>query len=164
MEYNNVYDDTLLIVGMDLIIPSGEEYEEEDSSVPEHHYHAPAPIKSTPIYAGYYQRPVVGGVKTQDIHGHNAIDIGAPVGTPILAAASGEVVISRSGGWNGGYGNYVAVRHSNGTQTLYAHNTSNVVGVGQKVVQGQVIGYIGSTGRSTGPHLHFEVRGAKNPF
>jgi murein DD-endopeptidase MepM/ murein hydrolase activator NlpD len=74
------------------------------------------------------------------------------------------VIVSRVGGWNGGYGNYVVVDHPNGTQTLYAHLYKNIVWQGQKVVQGQVIGYLGTTGRSTGCHLHFEVRGAKNPF
>ena len=91
------------------------------------------------------------------------MDLAAPTGTPILASAIGEVIISRTG-WNGGYGNYVVIAHSNGTQTVYAHNSSNIVYAGQTVVQGQVIGYVGSTGRSTGAHLHFEVRGAKNPF
>ena len=58
----------------------------------------------------------------------------------------------------------MVVKHPNGTQTLYAHNTRNAVAVGDTVTAGQVIGYVGSTGRSTGNHLHFEVRGARNPF
>jgi murein DD-endopeptidase MepM/ murein hydrolase activator NlpD len=116
-------------------------------------------------YAGYYMRPISGGVRTQGIHGYNGVDLAAPIGTPILAAAAGEVIISRQGGWNGGYGNYIVVKHANGTQTLYAHNSSNIVGIGQYVVQGQVIGYVGTTGRSTGSHVHFEIRGGpRNPF
>jgi murein DD-endopeptidase MepM/ murein hydrolase activator NlpD len=82
----------------------------------------------------------------------------------VYAAASGEVIISRASGWNGGYGNYIVIRHPNNTQTLYSHLSRNVVNVGAWVTQGQVIGHVGSTGRSTGPHLHFEVRGAPNPF
>jgi len=117
-----------------------------------------------PSYEGYYMKPVSGAARTQGIHGYNGVDLGAPVGTPIMAAADGDVIIVKNGGWNGGYGNYVVIRHDNGTQTLYAHNSSNIVYPGQYVVQGQVIGYVGSTGRSTGPHVHFEVRGAKNPF
>jgi len=72
--------------------------------------------------------------------------------------------VSVNGGWNGGYGNYIVITHPNGTQTLYAHNSENVVSVGEKVIKGQLIGFIGSTGKSTGSHLHFEIRGAKNPF
>jgi murein DD-endopeptidase MepM/ murein hydrolase activator NlpD len=113
---------------------------------------------------GYYMRPLKGGVKTQGIHGYNAVDIGTPVGTTIYAAASGDVIVSKDSGWNGGYGNYVVISHPNGTQTLYAHLSSTIVVAGQHVVQGQVLGYSGSTGESTGPHLHFEVRGAVNPF
>ncbi|KKW46945.1 MAG: Peptidase M23 [Parcubacteria group bacterium GW2011_GWB1_57_6] len=101
---------------------------------------------------------------TQGLHGWNGIDFGAPRGTPIRAAADGTVIIARAGGWNGGYGNYIVLQHANGTQTLYSHNSSNAVGMGQAVTQGQVIGYVGATGRVTGTHLHFEVRGAANPF
>lgn len=115
--------------------------------------------------SGYYGNPVPGGLLTQGIHGWNAVDIGAARGTPIRAAADGIVVIARtSGGWNGGYGNYVVVTHSNGTQTLYSHMSSAIVANGQSVSRGQVMGYVGTTGLATGPHLHFEVRGAANPF
>lgn len=111
---------------------------------------------------GYYIRPVV-GVKTQGIHGYNGIDFGASSGTQVVAAAGGEVVISRSG-WNGGYGNYIVIKHTNGTQTLYAHLSERQVAAGLQVSQGQAIARSGNSGRSTGPHLHFEVRGARNPF
>jgi len=115
--------------------------------------------------SGYYMRPVTGGVRTQGIHGYNGIDIGAPSGTPIYAAAAGNVIIARGGGaWNGGYGNYVVIQHNNGTQTLYAHATTIYVSVGNSVTQGEQIATVGRTGQSTGDHLHFEVRGAANPF
>lgn len=120
--------------------------------------------RNAPSLSGYYMHPVPGSVVTQRLHGYNAVDFGAPIGTSILAAASGMVKRSVEGGWNGGYGSFIVIEHDNGTETLYSHNSSNIVSVGQRVVQGQVIGYIGSTGRSTGPHLHFEVRGASNPF
>ncbi|MFA6502858.1 MAG: peptidoglycan DD-metalloendopeptidase family protein [Candidatus Paceibacterota bacterium] len=114
---------------------------------------------------GYYDSPVPGAIITQGLHGWNGIDFGAARGTPIRAAADGTVIIARNnGGWNGGYGNYVVVTHDNGTQTLYAHMKNTIVSSGQSVSSGQVIGYLGSTGLSTGPHLHFEVRGAANPF
>lgn len=85
---------------------------------------------------------------------HLGTDIPAPRGTPIQAAKTGKVTTSTSH-WS--YGNYVVVTHSDGTQTLYAHMSQRAVSVGQVVSQGQVIGYVGSTGNSTGNHLHFEV-------
>jgi murein DD-endopeptidase MepM/ murein hydrolase activator NlpD len=103
-------------------------------------------------------------VRTQGIHGYNGVDLAAGVGTPILAAAGGEVIVAKGSGWNGGYGNYVVIKHPNGTQTLYAHMSSTAISSGAQVSGGEVIGYVGNTGRSTGSHLHFEVRGAKNPF
>ncbi len=115
--------------------------------------------------AGYYGWPVAGGIITQGIHGYNGIDIGAPNGTPIYAAAAGTVVVAiGNGGYNGGYGNYVVVQHGNGTQTLYAHMTSVQTSSGAIVGKGAQIGTVGNTGKSTGNHLHFEVRGAANPF
>jgi murein DD-endopeptidase MepM/ murein hydrolase activator NlpD len=86
---------------------------------------------------------------------HEGIDIAVPSGTPVAAAASGTVITA---GWLGGYGNLVVIDHGNGLATAYAHNSSLAVGVGQQVAQGQVIAYSGSTGHSTGPHVHFEVR------
>jgi murein DD-endopeptidase MepM/ murein hydrolase activator NlpD len=94
-----------------------------------------------------------------------AIDIAAGMGDPIYAADSGVVVYA---GWiSGGYGNMVMIDHGNGYQTLYAHLSAIRVSCGASVRQGQVIGLAGSTGRSTGPHLHFEVRymgGFVNPW
>jgi murein DD-endopeptidase MepM/ murein hydrolase activator NlpD len=86
---------------------------------------------------------------------HQGIDIGVPYGTPIRAAASGTVVYC---GWMSGYGNLIAIDHGNGISTAYAHQSAVAAGCGQPVNQGDVIGYVGSTGHSTGPHLHFEVR------
>jgi murein DD-endopeptidase MepM/ murein hydrolase activator NlpD len=86
---------------------------------------------------------------------HEGIDLAVGVGTPVVAAASGTVIVA---GWLGGYGNLVVIDHGNGIATAYGHNTSVTVGVGQSVAQGQLISYSGSTGHSTGPHVHFEVR------
>lgn len=98
------------------------------------------------------------------LHYCNAIDIANHCGTPIHAAAAGTVILADNYGWNGGYGHYVKIRHSNGVITLYAHFQSIYVKKGQKVQSGEVIGLMGTTGHSTGCHLHFEVRGAKNPL
>ncbi|MEN9647804.1 MAG: hypothetical protein RLY57_608 [Candidatus Parcubacteria bacterium] len=113
---------------------------------------------------GYFKRPIKGGVRTQGVHGHNGVDLASYSGAPIYAAAGGEVIIAKADGWNGGYGNYVVIKHSNGTQTLYAHLTDVQTSAGMTVEQGDQIGTMGSTGKSTGTHLHFEVRGAANPF
>jgi murein DD-endopeptidase MepM/ murein hydrolase activator NlpD len=83
-------------------------------------------------------------------HRHRSRD-----GTPIKAAASGRVIIA---GYSGGYGNLTVIDHGNGIATAYAHQSSLAASADQQVGQGQVIGYVGSTGFSTGPHLHFEVR------
>ncbi len=97
---------------------------------------------------------------------HRGIDIAAPTGTPIVAAAPGIVTYAD---WNsGGYGNLVEIQHPNGSLTVYAHNSQILVREGQKVSQGELIAKMGSTGRSTGPHLHFEIHpkgnGAVNPM
>lgn len=97
---------------------------------------------------------------------HRGIDIAAPTGTPIVAAAPGVVTFAN---WNsGGYGNLVEIKHPNGSLTIYAHNSQILVREGQKVAQGELIAKMGSTGRSTGPHLHFEIHptgnGAVNPM
>ena len=88
---------------------------------------------------------------------HSGQDIGAPNGTTIIAADSGTVSVA-STGWNGGYGNYVMIDHGGGRATLYAHMSSIAVTAGSSISQGDIVGYVGSTGKSTGPHLHFEVR------
>lgn len=117
-----------------------------------------------PTLSGYFIRPISGGRCSQPTHAHNGVDLAASTGTPIVAAASGTVIIARSGGWGGGFGSYVVINHSNGTQTLYAHMSKVLTHAGAHVEQGEMIGKVGSTGHSTGPHLHVEVHGAKNTF
>lgn len=111
-----------------------------------------------------FGNPLPNGRLSQGVHGWNGVDLAAPKGSAVYAAAAGTVIISRASGWNGGYGLYVVVDHGDGTQTLYSHLSADNVTVGQKVTRGQQIGAVGNTGKSTGYHLHFEVRGAKNPF
>lgn len=162
LSYNDLSLSSVLSIGDKIIIPNVE----ARISIPTKIVAGNNPAHDTngPNYSGYYIRPVSAGRKSQGLHGYNGVDIAAPVGTPIYASASGVVIVSKSGGWNGGYGNFITISHSNGTQTLYAHNSKNLVSSGQHVNQGDLIGYVGNTGKSTGPHLHFEIRGAKNPF
>ncbi len=159
----NGLEEGTLAVGTEIIIPDGE---------------VPAPVSSprvtatsyatsigTPSQIGYYLRPIAGGTRSQGVHGYNGIDLAAPAGTPIFASAEGDVIVAKETGWNGGYGAYVVVQHPNGSQTLYSHASSVIVSVGQHVQQGQVIAYVGRTGKATGAHVHFEIRnGIRNPF
>jgi len=118
---------------------------------------------SLPNASGYFVNPVPSAKKTRGTSGtHKGVDLAAPTGTPILASAAGRVTFARNG-YNGGFGNLVIISHANGTETLYAHQSSIATSVGAQVTQGQVIGYVGNTGNSRGAHLHFEVHKAKNP-
>lgn len=118
-------------------------------------------IKHTPIgkpyegkqtsHFGLRHNPFGGG----EIEGHAGLDFKGPVGAPIKATADGQVAFA---GWKGGYGNCIIVQHPSGFETLYGHLSRIQVQPGQKVASGDVIGKLGSTGRSTGPHVHYEIR------
>ena len=107
---------------------------------------------------GYTNNSSAYGWRVHPIYGtrkfHKGEDIPAPTGTPIVAAASGTVTTA---GWVSGYGNYTVINHGGGVMTAYGHQSAIHVSVGQRVTAGQTIGLVGSTGNSTGPHLHFEV-------
>lgn len=161
LSYNDLLSNQTLEVGSVVIVPDG-----EIAAVPLVSSRPTAILHNAggPVLEGYYMRPINGGRKTQGLHGYNAVDIAAPIGTPIHAAAGGVVLIARSGGYNGGYGSYVVISHPNGTQTLYGHMSRVAISSGETVSKGQTIGVVGSTGKSTGPHVHFEIRGAANTF
>lgn len=181
-KYNGLEADSKLSPGDTVIIPDGElgtptttiqktltkGITKSNSQLPLTAYGATRylPGHDGPNLGSYFIRPTRGCIRTQGLHGADGVDIacGKGVDTPILAAASGTVIIAKSSGWNGGFGDYVVINHPNGTQTLYGHMSRVDVSAGESVAQGQTIGLMGATGRATGKHLHFEVHGAKNPL
>lgn len=119
------------------------------------------PFSYLPDLGNYFMQPA-SGRNWGKIHGRNGVDIANSCGTPIYAAADGLVSVADSSGYNGGFGKYIKIAHPNGTETLYAHSMKLLVASGQVVGRGQQIMLMGTTGRSTGCHLHFEVHGARN--
>lgn len=160
--FNGISEDKYLEKGEIVIVPHAEKHSTTSSGASVASKGSGSSSSSSS--SSWLVKPISGGYKSQGIHGYNAVDLAGKTGQAVFAASSGKIIISKSSGWNGGYGNYVVIEHSNGVQTLYAHLNSVSVKSGQWVEQGQVIGGLGNTGRSTGPHLHFEVRGGKNPF
>ena len=160
IDANKLADASDISIGEELFIPNGVKptpvvtsYKPRVSAYSDENY-APAADVDTGTKLLW---PVLSKRITQYYHlGHLAIDIGDKIGDPIYAAESGKVEVA---GWNnGGYGNYVIINHGNGLKTLYGHASKLLVKAGDSVSRGQTIALIGSTGRSTGPHLHFEVR------
>lgn len=110
------------------------------------------PLDGLTMTSGFGMRnhPILGGARA-----HTGIDLAAPIGTPVYATADGTV---SKAAWFGGYGLYVQLEHGNKLETRYGHLSRLSVADGQQVRKGDIIGYVGTTGRSTGPHLHYEVR------
>ncbi len=157
-----------LTIGQKLVIPDAEMLDEPETTKSNTKNLATGKrknsVESLPSVSGFFKNPVPGAKRTRGIKpGHRGVDLAAPTGTPIYAAASGKV-LKAGMGYNGGFGNMVIIQHSNGCKTLYAHMSKLGSTSGETVNQGDIIGYVGSTGRSTGPHLHIETIGCKNPF
>jgi murein DD-endopeptidase MepM/ murein hydrolase activator NlpD len=157
-------DGSDIIIGETLVIPGGEKPEPKAVYTPVDRTYtalskvaAPPPSVSAPAGSGYVW-PTAARTITQyyGLH-HTGMDIAGPVGTAVYATKSGTVIKSQDG-WNGGYGNYIIIDHGGGITSLYGHNSVRYASLGEYVEQGQTIAVIGSTGRSTGPHLHFEIR------
>jgi murein DD-endopeptidase MepM/ murein hydrolase activator NlpD len=151
-ELNEFAADGGLTAGQWLIIPGGEK-----PYVPRYvsHYSGPIP-ESAARGSGNFGWPVTGYITQNYWHLHRAIDIGGPLNTSIYASDSGYVVYA---GWdNSGYGNLIILDHGNGYTSYYAHLNDFDVAAGASVAKGARIGWMGSTGRSTGSHLHFEIR------
>ncbi len=178
VRYNDITVNTDLVVGTTLLIPDAEGFvldqntssstsgtssssSSSSSSTQSTGMHGKS--RNTTSYPNFYIWPIAGhaGRITQGAHGSrmNGIDIGAPKGSTIVASAAGTVLIAATFGYNSGFGEYVVIEHpENGTKTLYAHMSKVLVTPGQTVAQGDAIGEVGSTGHSTGPHVHYEVR------
>lgn len=164
IEVNGIQDPRDMRVGRMIFIP------EVDTMAPATHSTTPAaePVApKQPIQAssGRLRWPVDEGVLYAGFgvrHGvrHDGIDLGAPEGTPVLAAADAEVMFV---GYDRAFGNLVILRHRDDLVTVYAHNRDTVVRVGQRVRAGDKIAHVGQSGRSEGPHLHFEVREGTTP-
>ena len=150
---------------LDGAILAGQEIVVVDGAPPRRYvprYSAPRYAAST-VSAGYFIYPTTGR-NWGRIHANNGVDVANSCGTGIYAAATGSVILSDGVGWNGGFGKYIKIKHPNGVVTLYSHNSRNLVSAGERVEQGRLIAYMGTTGRSSGCHLHFEVHGAHNPL
>ncbi len=145
-----------LAVGQDLIVPDGEK-PNEVPTVPRQFLASRTPNAGAVSATGQFVWPISGTITQRYSWYHRGIDIATSFGAPILAADSGTVIVA---GWpdNSGYGNRIVIDHGNGLRTWYGHLSRFTVTAGQTVKRGDVIGYEGSTGRSTGPHLHFEIR------
>lgn len=149
---NNLVDQTAQIkVGSQLVIPGGTKPYVTQAIVTSYS----GPVDQ--LGSGEFSWPTVGQISQGYWGGHPAVDIASWIGAPVRSADSG-VVVEAGGGWSNGYGNHVIVDHGNGFATLYAHLTSIYVKPGESVARGDQVGTVGSTGNSTGPHLHFEIR------
>lgn len=161
IEFNKLADASDITIGQKIVIPGGKK--------PVPIYRAPptrsrladiaAPLPSIFVPAGqlYVWPTTVRRITQYFTWRHAGVDIAGPTGTPLVAARAGQVVSAKCG-WNGGYGCHVILDHGDGVRTMYAHASRLYVDVGETVAQGQAIAGMGSTGRSTGNHIHFEVR------
>ncbi len=161
INFNNLPQESDLRIGTEIVIPGGKITTQNNSVIAIKN--ASKRFSYLPDLGGFFTIPTTGfdwGI----VHGRNGVDIANSCGTPIYAAADGSIALTKTSGWNGGFGKYIKIIHSNGTETLYAHLTKVLINIGSFVSRNQEIGLMGSTGRSTGCHLHFEVHGAKNPL
>jgi murein DD-endopeptidase MepM/ murein hydrolase activator NlpD len=188
LSYNDMNSASSLQIGDTIVIPGGKKpivkapiekapvikapekkvAEVIQKPVPKEEISLPTEPKSnpSPSPSGFiWPLPEGAGRISQRLHDDNAVDIAAPKGTPIYAIKDGRVLIADNSGWNGGYGLYVVVDFDDGGQALYGHMSKVASVAGQVVKQGDIIGYVGTTGSSTGNHVHLSLRdGVKNPY
>jgi LysM repeat protein len=161
MKMNNLANANQVRIGQSLIIPGGKRVINSGIATQTKQPRSLASIitsprgSATPASGSRMNWPVQGRITQYYSWSHNGLDIAAPIGTPIYAAAGGTIVAAS---WNsGGYGYYIDIDHGGGKKTRYGHMSKFAVSVGDEVEKGDNIGFVGSTGRSTGPHVHFEV-------
>lgn len=161
--FNVLPKDGSLQLDEEIIVPDGKIPQQNQVN---YAFNATSVIKRfayLPNLGDFFMTPTIGrdwGI----IHGRNGVDIANSCGTPIYAAADGLAAIADGVGWNGGFGKFIKLMHPNSTETVYAHLSKILLNQGESISKGQQIGLMGTTGRSTGCHLHFEVHGAKNPL
>lgn len=162
LAFNDLRDGETLDINMEIIVPDG-----QIKSVVITTQGTPSTATKRfsylPDLGDYFMIPTQGRI-SQGIHGRNGVDKANSCGTQIYASADGSTATADNVGYNGGFGKFIKLVHPNGTETLYSHLSKILIAPGQIVTRGQLIGLMGSTGRSTGCHLHFEVHGAKNPL
>jgi murein DD-endopeptidase MepM/ murein hydrolase activator NlpD len=155
---NGIKDAAQIRVGQRIFIPGATHSIPVETITPTE-IAPPAPASPEPVPPFEFLWPVHGTINSgfgpRGMSFHDGIDIAAPEGTPINAIEDGEVIYSQE---LRGYGNLVILRHAGGFVSVYAHNESNLVREGQSVAKGEVVARVGSTGRVSGPHLHFEIR------
>jgi len=156
LEFNKLASADDIQIGEQLVVPGGKKIYPAAAYTARNVY---APTGAIPASTGRLLWPTTCRRLTQYFTWrHSGVDIACSLGAPIYAANGGVVIKAAAAGYNGGYGKMIIIDHGNGQQTLYGHMSKLYVGAGQTVSRGQQIGAMGSTGRSTGPHLHFEVR------
>jgi len=161
ISFNNLSETAKLAINNEVIIPDGKMPSARGTTA----------VVSTqkdrfsllPDLGSFFMIPAT-GFNWGKIHGRNGVDVANSCGTPVYASGPGKVVVASDQGWNGGFGKFIKIEHDNGTETIYAHLSKVKAVVGDVVEKGQGIANIGTTGRSTGCHLHFEVHGAQNPL
>ena len=169
INFNDLKDEGSIQIGQELIIPGGVLAAANSSTSQKSSSSGLKPMTEDvslwPNYKDFFAYPVSGGWNKGILHYYNAVDIINSCGSPVYAAADGIITEAKgAGAYNLGYGNMVKIQHYNATITVYAHLNEVSVAEGDKVYKGDLIGRMGDTGNSNGCHLHFEVRGAQNPF
>jgi len=167
IEFNGLPKEGNLRIGDEIIVPGGVIKVETGKKNETKQQSGPKRFAYLPTYDGYYILPV--GPQTRfgrnrAIHGRNGVDVDVTCGTPIYSAAPGTIASTKTSGYNHGAGKMVLINHDNGTQTFYAHLSQVSAQQGALVGRGELIGYSGTTGNSTGCHLHIEFHGARNVY